>query len=92
MTNIEQLKKETDEIKKCLEELKNNVSLSEIDKKNKAEVLKAKAETTKQKIEKEIHSLKNKTDDESKQKREEAETLLNTFSETMSLYNSILNN
>jgi hypothetical protein len=53
--------------------------------------LKAKAETTKQKIEKEIHSLENKTDDESKKKKEEAETLLNTFNEIMSLYTSILN-
>jgi hypothetical protein len=53
--------------------------------------LKAKAETTKQKIENEIHSLENKTDDESKKKKEEAETLLNTFNEIMSLYTSILN-
>ena len=91
MTNIEQLKKKTDEIKKWLEELKNNVSLSEADKKNKAEELKAQAETTKQKIENEIHSLESKTDDESKKKKEEAETLLNTFNETMTLYASILN-
>ena len=92
MTNIEQLKKETNEIKKNLEELKNNVSLSEVEKKNKAEALKNQAEATKQKIENEIHSLESKTDDESKKKKEEAETLLNTFNETMSLYSSILNN
>ena len=91
MTNIEQLKKETDEIKKWLEELKNNVSLSEADKKNKAEELKAQAEATKQKIENEINSLEDKTDDESKKKKEEAETLLNTFNETISLYSSVLN-
>ena len=90
MTNIEQLKKETDEIKKWLEDLKNNVSLSETDKKNKVDDLKSKAETTKQKIENEIHSLENKTDDESKRKKEEAETLLNSFNETMTLYTSIL--
>ena len=90
MTNIEQLKKKTDEIKKWLEELKNNVSLSEVDKKNKAEELKAQAEAVKQKIENEILSLEDKTDDESKKKKEEAETLLNTFNETMKLYESIL--
>lgn len=92
MTNIEQLKKETDEIKKWLSELKNNVSLSEVEKKNKAEALKNQAEATKKKIENEIHSLESKTDDESKKKKEEAETLLNSFNEIMSLYNSILNN
>jgi hypothetical protein len=53
--------------------------------------LKAQAETTKQKIENEIHSLESKTDDESKKKKEEAEALLNTFNETMTLYTSILN-
>ena len=90
MTNIEQLKKETDEIKKWLEELKNNVSLSETEKKDKADALKTQAEATKKKIEKEIHSLENKTDDESKKKKEEAETLLNSFNETMNLYSSIL--
>ena len=92
MANIEQLKKETDEIKKWLSELKNNVSLSEVEKKNKAEALKNQAEATKKKIENEIHSLESKTDDESKKKKEEAETLLNSFNEIMSLYNSILNN
>lgn len=90
MTNIEQLKKETDEIKKWLEELKNNVSLSETEKKDKADALKTQAETTKRKIEKEIHSLENKTDDDSKKKKEEAETLLSSFNETMNLYSSIL--
>ena len=92
MTNIEQLKKETDEIKKWLDELKNNVSLSEVEKKNKAETLKAQVETAKKKIQREIHSLEGKTDDESKKEKEEAETLLNSFNETMKLYASILNN
>ena len=89
--NIDQLKTEVDDIKKSLNELKNNVSLSENEKKNKAEELKAQAEATKQKIENEIHSLEDKTDDESKKKKEEAEALLNTFNETMTLYTSILN-
>lgn len=92
MTNIEQLKKETDEIKKWLDELKNNVSLSEAEKKTKAETLKTQAEKAKEKIQNEINALADKTDDESKKKKEEAETLLNSFNETMSLYNSILNN
>ena len=91
MANIENLKKEVDIIKNSLNELKNNVSLSDAEKKNKAEALKSKAETTKQKIQNEIHSLENKTDNESKKKKEQAETLLNSFNETMKLYESILN-
>lgn len=90
MTSIEQLRKETNEITNSLKELKDNVSLSEVEKKNKAEALKTQAETTKKKIEKEIHSLENKTDDESKKKKEEAEALLNTFNETVKLYASVL--
>jgi hypothetical protein len=90
MANIENLKKEVDDIKNSLNELKNNVSLSEVEKKEKAETLRAQAETTKQKIQEEIHSLETKTDDDSKKKREEAETLLNSFSEIMNLYTSIL--
>lgn len=92
MTNIEQLRKETDEIKKWLDELKNNVSLSEVEKKNKAEALKTKAEKAKQKIQSEIDALKDKTDDESKKKKEQAETLLNSFNQIMELYASIINN
>ena len=91
MTNIEQLKKQTDEIKKWLEELKSNVSLSDVEKKNKAENLKTQAEIAKKKIEEEIHSLENKTDDGSRKKKEEAKLLLNSFNETMKLYSSILN-
>lgn len=88
---IDQLKTEVSDIEKSLDELKNNVTLSEADKKTQADTLKAKAEATKQKIENEIHSLENKTDDDSKKKKEEAETLLNSFNETMQLYTSILN-
>jgi hypothetical protein len=91
MANIENLKKEVDDIKNSLNELKNNVSLSEVEKKKKAETLKAQAETTKQKIQDEIHSLETKTDYESKKKKEEAEILLNSFSEIMNLYTFILN-
>ena len=90
MANIENLKKEVDDIKNSLNELKNNVSLSEVEKKKKAETLKAQAETTKQKIQDEIHSLETKTDYESKKKKEEAEILLNSFCEIMNLYTSIL--
>ena len=90
MTDIEQLKKETDEIKKWLEDLKKNVSLSESEKKEKAEKLKSQAEITKQRIQAEIDLLSDKTDDESKRKKEEAEALLNTFNETMNLYASVL--
>ncbi len=90
--NIDQLKTEVNEIKNSLDDLKNKVTtLSEEEKKNKAEALKTQAESTKQKIQAEIDALKDKTDDESKKEKEEAETLLNSFNETMSLYASILN-
>lgn len=90
MANIEQLKKETDEIKKWLEDLKKNVSLSKSEKKEKAEKLKSQAETTKQRIQAEIDLLSDKTDDESKKNKEEAEALLTSFDEIMNLYASIL--
>ena len=90
MANIEQLKKETDEIKKWLEDLKKNISLSESEKKEKAEKLKSQAETTKQRIQSEIDLLSDKTDDESKKNKEEAEALLTSFDEIMNLYASIL--
>ena len=91
MANIEQLKKKTDEIKKWLEELKNNVSISESEKKDKAEKLKTQAEATKKKIQDEIDALKNETDEKSKKKMEEAEALLEKYDETMELYASVLN-
>ena len=49
MGNIEQLKKEVGEFKAQLDALKNNVSISEAEKKNKAETLKNQAEITKKK-------------------------------------------
>ena len=54
--NIEQFRTEVDDIKKTLSELKSNVDISETEKKTKAEALKAQAETTKQKIQKEINN------------------------------------
>lgn len=91
MTTIEQLTKETDEIKSSLEELKNNVSISESEKKEKAKELKTRVETTRQKIQSEIDVLSSKTDDVSKKEKEEAEALLNTFNESLKLYEDILN-
>ena len=91
MDNIELLKLEADEIKKSLNELKNNISISEDDKRNKANLLNRRAEKTKQKIQKEIDSLTDKTDEESKKKKEEAEALLNSFNDITTLYNSIIN-
>ena len=91
MPDIEQLRKEADDVKNALDELKNNVSLSESEKRNKTEELKTQVEAMKQKIQSEIDALADKTDDESKRKKEEAETLLTSFNETMSLYASILN-
>lgn len=91
MTNsIDQLKIEVGNIKNSLNELKNNVTLSEKEKKDKAENLKKQAETTKQKIQAEIDALANKTDNDSKKKKEEAETLLNSFNEILGLYTTII--
>ena len=87
--NIEQLKTEVDDIKKSLGELKSNVDISETEKKTKAEALKAQAETTKQKIQKEINDLSNQSGQWEESKKEEAEALLNSFNEIMSLYDSI---
>ena len=89
--NIDQLKTEVDDIKKSLNELKSNVSLSDIEKKNQADALKTKAETTKQKIENEIKTLETATDSVSKKKKEEAEALLNSLTDITNLYNSIIN-
>ena len=91
MNNIEQLKTEVNDIKKSLNELKNNVDISDSEKKTKAEALKAQAENAKQKIQNEIKALENAADDGSKKKKEEAETLLNSFNEIISLYGSIVN-
>ena len=89
--NIDQLKTEIDDIKKSLNELKNNVSLSDIEKKNQADALKTKAETTRQKIENEIKALETASDSASKKKKDEAEALLNSLTDITNLYNSIIN-
>jgi len=69
VNKIEQLRLEVDEIKNLLNELKNNVSISEVEKKNQAEMIKNRAEGTKQKIQNEINLLEGKTDDESMKKK-----------------------
>ncbi len=91
MNNIEKLKTEVDEIKNSLNTLKDNVTISKVEKKNQAEALKKQADTTKQKIEDTIKILKDKSDEASKKKKEEAETLLKSFSEITNLYSSIIN-
>jgi len=91
VNKIEQLRLEVDEIKNLLNELKNNVSISEVEKKNQAEMIKNRAEGTKQKIQNEINLLEGKTDDESMKKKDEAETLLKSFTDITNLYNSIIN-
>lgn len=88
--NIEKLRTEVDEIKNSLNELKDNVSLSEKEKKKQAKELKSKAETAKQKIENEIHSLEDKTDEESMKQKEKAETLLKSLDDITTLYASII--
>lgn len=91
MGNIEQLKTETKKIETDLKALKDNVSISDADKKKEEEKLKLQAETTKQKVQSEIDSLKDKTDDVSKKKKEEVETLLNSLDEVLSLESSVKN-
>lgn len=89
--NIDLLKTEVDKIKKSLNELKDNITFSETEKKDQAEILNKQAEVTKQKIQKEIDFLANKTDEESKRKKEEAEALLISCNDITALYNSIIN-
>ncbi len=89
MANLEVLKKEVDEFKLQLDELQKNVTISEIEKKNKTEALKSQAEVTKQKIQAEIDSLADKTDNTSKKQKEEAEALLKTLDDVMNLQMSI---
>jgi archaellum component FlaC len=91
MGNIEGLKKEVDEIKNSLNALKNNVSISDPEKKSQIESIKSQAEIVKEKIQKEISSLENKGDDISKQAKEKAQALLGSFDKITSLYNSITN-
>lgn len=90
MEQLEHLKQKVDEFKKSLDELKNNISISETEKKAKVEVLKSEAEATKQKIEAEISALANKMDKSYRNKKEKAESLLNSINETLKLYTSIL--
>ena len=89
MTNIEQLKRETDEITRWLESLQNNVSIPETEKKNRVDALKSKAESAKQKIQLEIDALKDKTDETSQRKKEEGAALLNTLNEALSLESAV---
>lgn len=88
--NIDQLKTEVDNIKNSLNELKDNVSLSEVEKKNQAEALKAQAETAKQKIQAEISALDTQTGVDIDRKKAEAQALLDSFNEIMDLYSSIV--
>jgi ElaB/YqjD/DUF883 family membrane-anchored ribosome-binding protein len=90
MGNIDQLKKEVDDFKTLLDELQNNVTISEAEKKNKAESLKSQAETTKQKIQAEISALEDKTDNESKKQKEKAEALLKSLDDIVNLQLTIL--
>lgn len=91
MNNIEKFKNRKNEIEDSLKELKNNISYTEEEKKEKAQEIKNQAEELEQEIKKEIDFLKNKTDVDSRKKQEEAEALLNSFTEIMTLYDSIIN-
>ena len=91
MKNIEQLKKEANEIRNSLNTLKNNVSLSDKEKKSQAETFKAQVDTMRQDIQSKIDALANKTDNKSKKEKEEAETLLDSLRDITNLYISIIN-
>ena len=90
MANLETLKKEVDDFKTLLDELKNNVTISEVEKKNKVDSLKSRAETTKEKIQMEIDALSEKTDSTSKKQKEEAEALLKSFDDMVKLQMNVL--
>jgi hypothetical protein len=90
MANLETLKKEVDDFKTLLDELKNNVTISEAEKKNKVDSLKSRAETTKEKIQMEIDALSEKTDSTSKKQKEEAEALLKSFDDMVKLQMNVL--
>ena len=91
MAKLDQLKKEVDDFKKSLNELKSNISISEIERKTKLETLKTQAEVTKQKLQAEIATLSDKADAYSKKEKEKAKALLNSINESLTLYTSILN-
>ena len=90
MVSIEELQQKVDDIKKWLSELKDDISISEKDKKKKAESFKSETKAIEKDIKSEIRSLEGKTDAESLRKKEEAEVLLNSCDSIMNLYESIL--
>lgn len=85
MGDIEQLKKNVDEIKNSLQALKDNVSISDEDKKNKVETIKVKAETIKENLKKEVNSLIDKADETSKENIEKAKAILSSLNEVIDL-------
>ena len=89
---IDQLQTEVDSITNSLKELKDNVTLRELEKKDQAEKLSSQAESTKKIIENEIKALERATDEESKKKKAQAESLLDSLSTVTDYYNSIKNN
>ena len=90
MDNIEQLQVNVNEIKDSLNKLKNNLSLTDIERREEAQKLKEQSDMIKQQIQNEINLLVDKTDSESKKKKERAEALLSSFCEITTLYTSIL--
>ena len=91
MHNIDKLKSEVDLIQQLLDDLKKS-TLSDLEKQKKETEIKEKAEQTKKNIQAEIDALKDKTDADSLSKKAEAETLLNSFTETLNLKLEISNN
>ena len=91
MHNIDKLKSEVDLIQQLLDDLKKS-TLSDLEKQKKETEIKEKAEKIRKDIQAEIDSLKDKTDTDSLSKKAEAETLLNSFTETLNLKLEISNN
>ena len=71
--------------------MKNDVSIDETEKKNKANELKSQAENAKQKIQEEIKALEAETGTDKNKEKAEAQALLDSFSEIIALHASILN-
>ena len=93
MSKVEDLKKLEQwvaNIKDELQNLQNNVNLSEDEKKSEVDKISQKIDAQKQVIQSKIDSLKDKTDDKSKETKEKAESMLKDLDDLSSLKLSIL--
>lgn len=92
MIKIEQLESKTSQIKSDLDNLKNDVNLSETQKREKAQEIfnNAETETIKKDVEQKINELESQTWEDSQKEIERAKTLLRNLDEINTLYNDIM--